>query len=137
MKYTIGTKVKFETAHRQLGDKSKCGFLHGHNWKAEIRITTHGLDDIGYVINFTKVKDAISNTFDHKTLLHHEDSLGIILETQNQKVQYILGGNPTCEILAETIVKIIFDIASEELPIELINVKLYENEDSYAEVSYP
>ena len=34
----IGTTVYFEAAHRQLNDPSKCGKLHGHNWKVDVEI---------------------------------------------------------------------------------------------------
>ena len=129
--------VKFETAHRQLGDDSKCGFLHGHNWKAEIEISSANLNSIGYVIDFKEIKDAINAAFDHKTLLHFADPLVGTLKTKKQKVQVMLSGNPTCELLAEAILDLIIGLMPDgAIDVESIRVKLYENDSSYAEVNY-
>lgn len=136
MKYKIHTVVKFETAHRQLGDASKCGFLHGHNWKAEIIITSSKLSQLGYIIDFKVIKDVITNTLDHKVILNNEDPLAAeLLENHNQKVYALNHTNPTCEILAEYILKLIKMVLDDEHS-EVI-VRLYENDESYAEVSYP
>jgi 6-pyruvoyltetrahydropterin/6-carboxytetrahydropterin synthase len=137
MSYTIGTVVRFETAHRQKDDPSKCGFLHGHNWKAEISITARNLGPLGYLIDFKDIKEVINKMFDHKTLLHHEDMLVGILDDANQKVAIIMSGNPTCEVLSKIILNLIVDLVPGEVQIISIKVKLYENENSYAEVWYP
>ena len=136
MDYKIGTTVKFETAHRQLGDTSKCGFLHGHNWIAEITITASNLNSIGYVVDFKRLKDAINDSLDHKTLHNKEDSLVKTLTDCNQRVSAILG-NPTCEVLSEYILEVIKMSIEKDVTIKNITVKLYENDSSYAEVHFP
>ena len=136
MNYTIGTTVKFETAHRQLGDDSKCGFLHGHNWKAEVTITATNLNPIGYVIDFKRIKDVINDSFDHKTLLNKNDPMVKLLIESNQRVSPILG-NPTCEVLAECVLDIIKMSIEKDVAIKNITVKLFENDSSYAEVHFP
>ena len=136
MDYTIGTVVKFETAHRQLGDTSKCGFLHGHNWTAEITITASNLNSIGYVVDFKRLKDAINDSFDHKTILNKDDMLVKLLIDSNQRVSAIFG-NPTCEVLAGFVLEIIKVSIDKTVVIKNITVKLFENDNSYAEVHFP
>lgn len=138
MTYTIGTTVKFETAHRQKDDLSKCGNLHGHNWKAYIEITSMKLGPLGYVIDFKQIKEVINLKYDHRTLLSKDDiELIAALEGANQKVAIIMGGNPTCEVLAKTILDTIVSLFKDPRDLILVKVRLYENDDSFAEVFYP
>lgn len=132
----IGTKVKFEAAHRQLGDTSKCGFIHGHNWVVEIEVVADKLDKIGYVVDFKKLKDAITNILDHKIILNTEDPLVQVLEDNHQQVLSIIG-NPTCEVLIMFIKKIILATIPQSAEVRLITLRLFENDDSYAEVIFP
>ena len=124
----IRTVVKFETAHRQFEDPSKCGKLHGHNWKAEVEITGDP-DKLGYIVDFKDVKNEIYH-FDHSVILNEDDPLVQILECAGQKVRAI-GGNPTCELLAIELANRVLNLSSS---IHVVSIKLWENEDSYAEV---
>jgi len=136
--YTIGTVVKFETAHRQKDDPSKCGYLHGHNWKAKIEITSKKLGPLGYVIDFKAIKDVINLKFDHRTLLSKDDvELIDVLERAGQKIAIIMGGNPTCEVLAKSLLDSMVNLFNDPRDLILVKVRLYENDDSFAEVFYP
>ena len=124
---TIGTTVKFETAHRQYKDPGKCGFLHGHNWVAEVIIEGH-TDKLGYVIDFKDVKTII-NEMDHKVLLSVDDPLVEELQKLEQKVM-VLPDNPTCENIAKYIARklVSFDVVH----IREVTVVLWENDKSWA-----
>lgn len=124
----IRTVVKFETAHRQLGDPSKCGKLHGHNWKAEV-IVTGNPGNLGYIVDFKDVKSEI-NYYDHSVVLNEDDPLVKILKDSGQRVRTIKD-NPTCEIFAEVLANQILNLSPN---IDVVQLTLWENDESYAEV---
>lgn len=130
---TIGTSVRFETAHRQYGDLSKCGFLHGHNWKADVRITAGKVGPIGYIVDFKDVKEVIRE-MDHKILIFEGDTMTNDLMAHKQKL-YRLTSNPTCENLAYHILDLLIGTCCHVESLINIHVKVWENEESYAEVS--
>jgi len=125
----IGTTVWFAAAHRQYGDPSPCGRLHGHNWKVEIEIVGEP-DDIGYVVDFKDIKETIMS-WDHAVLLHRDDPLCDVLEQANQRVVR-LPTNPTCEHLADHLARHILETRSER--IDVIYITVWENERSWARV---
>lgn len=128
----IRTVCQFEAGHRQFGDPSKCGFLHGHNWKAEIEINSPRVNDIGYVVDFKNIKDEIKNAFDHKVILNMYDPLVQVLLDNYQRVQ-VVGGNPTCEVLAKKIKSMIYELVHHiGITDTDITVVLWENGDCYA-----
>ena len=124
----IRTVVKFETAHRQFEDPSKCGKLHGHNWKAEVIITGNP-GDLGYIVDFKDMKSEIYY-FDHSVILNEDDPLALLLTNAGEKVRTI-GGNPTCELLAIELANRILNLSSS---IDVVQLTLWENDESYAEV---
>ena len=123
----IRTRVKFEAAHRQLGDKGKCGFLHGHRWMGEIEIDGK-INDIGYIVDFKELKEIVE-PMDHAVILNEDDKLVNILREHKQKV-YTLYGNPTCENLANHILDIIIETYCN---VTYCSVKIWETEDSWAQ----
>jgi 6-pyruvoyltetrahydropterin/6-carboxytetrahydropterin synthase len=122
----IASKYPFEAAHRQYGDPSKCGFLHGHNWVAEVLIDGY-TNNLGYVVDFKDVKDLV-NTLDHCVLLKEGDPLIKILRDAGQRV-VIMGKNPTCENVAEYLTRNILDMSGT---IKKVTVIVWENEKSFA-----
>lgn len=122
----IRSLYEFEAAHRQHGDPSKCGFLHGHNWVAEVIIDGY-TNPLGYVVDFKDIKEAI-NILDHKTLLVEGDPLIKILQDAGQRV-YVLPKNPTCENVAEFLTKRVLDLSGN---IKKVTVIVWENNKSYA-----
>lgn len=127
----IGTRVEFEAAHRQLGDPSKCGKLHGHNWVVEVHITSHDINEIGYVVDFKDINE-ICNRYDHSVMLVAGDPLIDILVAADQKV-VVVPVNPTCENLAMILAKCIKDVLDSRMIFcELVKVVVWENAKSYA-----
>jgi len=129
----IRTVAKFEAAHRQLGDESKCGFLHGHNWKVEFFIEGDIVGEVGYIIDFKIVKTIVS-AYDHMVLLHKDDPLVRILQINGQRV-VDLDVNPTAENLALLIKGRVEDMmANNDIVYRRVLVRVWENSESYAEV---
>lgn len=125
----IRSKYAFETAHRQYGDTSKCGFLHGHNWIAEVIIDGF-VNHLGYVVDFKDVKEII-NEMDHTVLLCEQDPLVEVLKSEGQRV-FTFQKNPTCENLAEYITHRIIRM---EGSINKVTVIVWENDKSWAKFS--
>jgi 6-pyruvoyltetrahydropterin/6-carboxytetrahydropterin synthase len=128
----IKTSARFEAAHRQLGDDSKCGYLHGHNWVVEFVVGGDVDNYLGYLINFTALKDIVKPV-DHVVMLHRDDPLVGILTHEHQRV-YIMDLNPTCENIATLIVQQITIAVRPN--IEFVSVTVWENEDSMATDSW-
>lgn len=125
--------MRFETAHRQYGDMSKCGYLHGHNWKADIRITAGKVGPLGYIVDFKEVKEAIRE-MDHKILIYDGDPLTDDLMKHKQKL-YRMNSNPTCENISQHILELLVGVCCQVESLMNIEVRVWENEDSYAEVT--
>jgi 6-pyruvoyltetrahydropterin/6-carboxytetrahydropterin synthase len=61
----------FSAAHQLKAFQGACESLHGHNWKIEVYVTSHVVDDAGVVIDFRILKNhvqTIMETLDHKFL---------------------------------------------------------------------
>lgn len=127
----IGTTVYFEAAHRQLGDTSKCGKLHGHNWKVDVEITSEDINDVGYVIDFKEVSE-ICNRYDHSVMLVKDDPLVNVLMRMDQKV-VVMETNPTCENLAVEIAECItMVLENNKVYLDGLKIVVWENEKSFA-----
>lgn len=127
----IGTTVYFEAAHRQLNDPSKCGKLHGHNWKVDVEIESDDINEIGYVVDFKEV-GAICNRYDHAVLLVKDDPLVNVLMRMDQKV-VVMERNPTCENLAMEIAECIaMMLENNKVYLDGLKVVVWENEKSFA-----
>ena len=124
----IHIELKFAAAHRLLGYEGNCGVLHGHTWKVEVEISGEP-DKSGLIMDFRRIKRSIKKTFDHTIILNKADPLVRILEEAGQEVR-VIDGNPTCEnlayLIAETLMK--------ELKLSEIKVRVWESDNSYAEV---
>lgn len=66
---------KFSAAHRLLDDQGPCGRIHGHNYRAIIRIAVERLNSNGMVVHADEVKNAVDNRFDHRLILFEVDPL--------------------------------------------------------------
>lgn len=67
--YKIQKRLEISGAHNLTLDyDSKCQNLHGHNWIITIYLESQELDQNGMVLDFTHIKQTISNKLDHKYL---------------------------------------------------------------------
>ena len=128
--YQVTKTIHFCYGHRLLNYEGKCRYLHGHNAKVEIELTSDALDDRGMVMDFNEVKVRlqgwIDSTLDHKMILNKKDP--IISQLTSLKEPFVtMDYNPT----AETLAKLIFDHArAEGFPVT--EVRLWETISSCA-----
>jgi 6-pyruvoyltetrahydropterin/6-carboxytetrahydropterin synthase len=128
--YQVTREIHFCYGHRLLNYDGKCRNLHGHNGVAVISLATPGLDALGMVVDFTKIKKTvgawIDANLDHRMLLHKDDPALPDLKRQNEPV-FVMDVNPT----AENIAKLIFEYAKTQ-GFPVTEVALHETHDSYA-----
>ena len=70
-RYTLKIVTDFAAAHFLRNYDGKCARLHGHNWKLEVEVTAHALNDVGMGIDFQDIKHetkAILEGLDHYNL---------------------------------------------------------------------
>ena len=128
--YTVTKIIHFCYGHRLLNYAGKCRFLHGHNGKVEIELSSESLDSCGMVRDFDDIKQTIQkwidSTLDHAMLLHKDDPLLPLLHGHKQHL-FVMEENPT----AEAISRLIFNYArSQALPVT--EVRLWETAQSVA-----
>ena len=84
--YEVKKRIEVSAAHKlDLSYESKCTNLHGHNWIIDVYLRSETLNGDGMVMDFTHIKKAIQDKFDHKII--------------NDVVDF----NPTAENLAKYI----------------------------------
>jgi len=69
--YELMIETNFAAAHQLRGYKGKCEKLHGHNWRVQVTVASDKLNDIGIVVDFHDLKDALNetvSTLDHSFL---------------------------------------------------------------------
>jgi 6-pyruvoyltetrahydropterin/6-carboxytetrahydropterin synthase len=133
--YQVTKEIPFCYGHRLLNYDGKCKNLHGHNGVAEITLETDNLDQSGFVVDFSVIKQIVSrwidDNFDHRLLLHKDDPVVEYLTAQGEPIK-VLDVNPT----AENIAKLIFTFVEQQgLPV--VQVKLWETPSCYAVYSGP
>ncbi|MCM8811606.1 MAG: 6-carboxytetrahydropterin synthase QueD [Candidatus Omnitrophica bacterium] len=128
--YKVTKEIHFCYGHRLLNYEGKCRFLHGHNAKVQIELTSDKLDHRGMVMDFNDMKSRLQNwvdeTLDHKMVLNKTDPLLGILTSQKEPV-VVIDQNPT----AETICRMIFDEA-KKLGFPVTEVRFWETPTSFA-----
>ncbi|HLW64897.1 MAG TPA: 6-carboxytetrahydropterin synthase [Gemmataceae bacterium] len=128
--FRVTREIHFCYGHRLLNYDGKCKHLHGHNGKAVIVLEAPTLDQLGMVVDFSRIKRQvgawIDESLDHKMILHRDDPVLPELKRQGEPV-FVVDVNPT----AENIARLIFEHAREQgLPV--VEVSLWETESSYA-----
>ena len=122
--------IQFCYGHRLLHYEGKCRFLHGHNARVEIEISSQSLDKRGMVMDFVEVKQRIQawidTTLDHKMILNKADPMLPQLQAANEPL-VPFEGNPTAEALAQYI----FDHAKTE-GFPVTEVRFWETPTSFA-----
>jgi len=128
--YRVTREIRFCYGHRLLNYDGKCRHLHGHNGRAVIAVAGTQLDELGMVMDFSRIKRVvtawINDTLDHKMLLHKDDPLLPLLREKGEPV-YVLDVNPT----AENIARLIYDYASAQ-GFPVAEVHLWETDDCFA-----
>jgi 6-pyruvoyltetrahydropterin/6-carboxytetrahydropterin synthase len=133
--FSVTREISFCYGHRLLNYDGKCRHLHGHNGLAVITLSSASLDDLGMVMDFTRLKNVvggwIDKNLDHKMILRQDDPVLALLRQQGEPV-FVMDVNPT----AENIARLIFDFAAAE-GFPVVEVKLWETESCFATYSSP
>lgn len=119
MMYRVSKRMEIAGAHRlSLDYESKCSNIHGHNWIVTVYCEAEKLNENGMVVDFKKVKEAVSDRLDHKYI---NDELKLCGEEMN----------PTAENMAFWIANVVDAI----LPLEskCYKVTVQESEGNIAE----
>src|ERR1700757_4360109 len=128
--FRVTREIHFCYGHRLLHYSGKCRHLHGHNGRAVIAIPADQLDSLGMVLDFSRIKQAVStwidDPLDHRMLFHRDDPMLPFLRQQGEPV-YVMDVNPT----AENIARLIYDYAAGQ-GFPVIEVRLWETESCYA-----
>ena len=105
--YEINIQSGFSAAHSLRGYRGKCEELHGHNWKAQVTVSSEKLDKLGMVIDFRKLKKKLARVLkdlDHKHL---------------NTLPYFKKNNPTSEGIA----RYIFEELKSQKPLTRNHIK--------------
>ncbi len=138
---SITRSFSWDAAHRLLGHESRCRFLHGHRYVAEVSVTSPDLDSLGRVIDFSCLKEIIGkwidDNWDHNIILNCRDPL-LDIDMDGPiwmgRDPYILSGNPT----VENMTKHLYYQVQPLLPpdIKIIHIRLWETEKCFCDF-YP
>lgn len=128
--YAVTKTIHFCYGHRLLNYAGKCRYLHGHNGRVEIELSSKRLDARGMVRDFTEIKQVlqawIDQALDHKMILNRKDPIVPLLRQQGEPF-FLIDANPTAEAIAELIFK---QARAEGFPVS--SVRLWETESSVA-----
>ena len=91
--FEVSVRSHFSAAHHLEGYRGGCEAQHGHNWEVEVFIRGEALDEIGMLVDFRDVKEALACELEK---LDHRD-----LNT----LEVFGTDNPTSERIAEFLFK--------------------------------
>lgn len=133
--YRVMKVIDFCYGHRLLNYQGKCRYLHGHNGRVEIELSSEALDSLGMVRDFNEIKQTIhtwiDRELDHKMLLCRKDPVLPILQELGEPF-FVMEQNPTAEAIAQ----LIFEYtASQGFPVTA--VRLWETDRSVADYRRP
>lgn len=118
--YYISKRLEIAGAHHlDLPYESKCSNIHGHNWIVTIYCKAEKLTEYGMIVDFKKIKIAISDKLDHKFI--------------NEVVDF----NPTAENMAKWICDEVDKICEAGSCYKVSvqesegNIAIYEREESH------
>jgi len=57
--FQVSVEETFSAGHALRGYKGKCENVHGHNYRVQITLEGPNLDDIGLLVDFTRVKQVL------------------------------------------------------------------------------
>ena len=128
--YAVTKIIHFCYGHRLLNYEGKCRYLHGHNGKVEIELSSERLDTRGMVRDFGEIKREIQawidEVLDHKMLLNRKDPVIPLLQKLGEPL-CLMEANPTAEAIAQLIFK---QTAARGFPVTAVRV--WETDHSVA-----
>ncbi len=137
------TKIfDWHCAHLLAMHDGQCRNLHGHTYELEVEIEgklqTEG-SSRGMIVDFSNLKSIVKaeifDKFDHALIVHEDDEEFIeFAEGRNWKIMKF-PGDTTAENMAQWIFNKLREQRRLSGDFEVIRVRLYETDTSYAEVS--
>ena len=122
-----------------VGHEGKCQNLHGHNYVVEIYVTGQQQDEVGRILDFKQLKNSIKtwldDHWDHTFVLWDQDANGLaaIRSSEPHRV-YELPSNPTAENMAIHLLDVVCPQVLEGSGATAFKVRLWESEETCAEV---
>jgi len=112
MAYKIEIKVRFRAGHRLLSPYvGKCNNPHGEGYTAICIFEKDYLNECGMVMDFGEIKRKINSwideNWDHAYICNSNDELLPIFKALKFKVFELSNKNPSAEIMAEELFRII------------------------------
>ena len=128
--YQVTKTIEFSYGHRLLNHNGKCRYLHGHNGMLEIDVDAERLDEMGMVIDFTRINEVVKtwvdDNLDHRMLLCREDPAVALLKDAGEPV-YVMDENPTAENIAALVWR-----SARKAGLNVSEVRLWETSTSRA-----
>jgi len=115
--YQLSVEQHFDAAHFLRGYHGKCEALHGHRFRAVVKVTASRVDDVGMAYDFVELKrhlNGIISRFDH-TCLNDVPPFDKI--------------NPSSENIAATIYNEL-QTKLTEAPVSISSVEVWESPQS-------
>ena len=137
---SIMRRFTFCAGHRLVGHEGKCQNLHGHNYVAEIYVTGQQQDAVGRILDFkllkSRCKGWIDENWDHAFVLWKEDENGLAAIRQSKPHRiYELDTNPTAENMATHLLRDICPRILEGTGATAFKIRLWESEETCADVT--
>jgi 6-pyruvoyltetrahydropterin/6-carboxytetrahydropterin synthase len=135
--YSVTKEVKWDSAHRLYNYEGPCANIHGHSYKALITFRIGVLDEKGFVIDFTEIKNNIQkwidDNWDHACIVSDGDK-SLIEFLKKEKMKYFeIPVNATAEMMVQELARVARNVKFSR-PVTVINIKVYETATSYAEI---
>lgn len=139
---TIMRRIRFCAGHRLYKHGGKCEHFHGHNYVADFFVTSDSQDSVGRIVDFSDLKSRckgwLDENWDHSFLVYREDSNAIEALRQVQPSRmYLLPYNPTAENMAKYLLENAAPDFMQGSGAQVVRVRIWETEDSYAEAFLP
>ncbi len=140
MSLTIMRRIKFCAGHRLYQHGGKCEHFHGHNYVADIFVTSEEVDRVGRVLDFAdlkaRTKGWIDANWDHSFLVFERDQNAIeALEKVQPSKLFKLPYNPTAENMAKYLLEVMCPKVLEGSGAQAVCVRIWETEEADAEAS--
>ena len=133
--YQVRVELIFASGHRLLGHRGKCVYPHGHTYRAEIFMGSDQLDELGFVIDFTDLKDRLGNwiddNWDHAFLVNSRDTelLNSLRQVEGSRIFVFSECNPSAEAMASEL----YSQATALCGVAPSRVRVWESPTQYAE----
>lgn len=131
----VAKEVSWHMAHRLYSYDGLCGNLHGHTYKAQLRVRGE-TNSLGMVEDFSRMKSVMlgvtDDILDHSMLLFAEDPCIDDLAPFCSRL-VVMDQNTTAENIAQLLFNLWSKVLAGECPqLEIVDVRVWETATSFA-----